>query len=274
MDDALPYSTPEHQPFLLKNGDSGALLIHGFVGTPAEMRPIGEALHERGWSVHAPRLPGFGQDIVTLEDRRAEDWLAAAEAAWHELKRHSSHCIVVGHSMGASLAIRLAAGDLDPQALVLTAPFWKLDNPWAPVIPIAKHFVPKVRPFENADFSDPQVRREFERMLPGVDLDDPDVQERLREETALPTGAVHQLMRAGRMAYDGAPHVRVPTLIIQGSHDATVPVRLTERLRERFRNGLLRYVEIQAGHDMVKAESPSNGRVVELVVDYVNKVVA
>jgi len=40
----LPYNTPEHQPFTLGDGSAVALLIHGFPGTPAEVRPLAEAL--------------------------------------------------------------------------------------------------------------------------------------------------------------------------------------------------------------------------------------
>ena len=39
--------------FELSGGDRGALLIHGFTGTPEEMRFLGHALHDRGLTVHA-----------------------------------------------------------------------------------------------------------------------------------------------------------------------------------------------------------------------------
>ena len=59
---------PEHETFTLPGGRPAALLLHGFLGTPAEMRGLGEALHEQGWTVYAPLLPGFGSDIETLTD--------------------------------------------------------------------------------------------------------------------------------------------------------------------------------------------------------------
>lgn len=57
-----PYNTPEHRPFTLGEGAGAALLIHGFPGTPAEVRPLAQALSERGWKVRAPLLPGFGTE--------------------------------------------------------------------------------------------------------------------------------------------------------------------------------------------------------------------
>ncbi len=50
----------EHQPFHWVAGPPAALLVHGFPGTPAELRPLGQALYEAGWTVSAPLLPGFG----------------------------------------------------------------------------------------------------------------------------------------------------------------------------------------------------------------------
>lgn len=47
-------------PFILTGGDDGILLIHGFTGSPAEMRPLGCYLHERGLTVSAPLLPDHG----------------------------------------------------------------------------------------------------------------------------------------------------------------------------------------------------------------------
>ena len=40
VEDWQPYSGPEHQRFQLGEGANGALLIHGFPGTPAEMRTL------------------------------------------------------------------------------------------------------------------------------------------------------------------------------------------------------------------------------------------
>ena len=59
------YQGPEHEPFFWEAGEPAALLVHGFPGTPAEMRPLGEVLHEAGWTVHGVLLPGFGPQIQT-----------------------------------------------------------------------------------------------------------------------------------------------------------------------------------------------------------------
>src|SRR2546428_11933352 len=58
----------------------GCLLVHGFTGTPEEMRPLGEALTARGFPVYAVRLAGHGTDVADLARTRWTDWFASVEA--------------------------------------------------------------------------------------------------------------------------------------------------------------------------------------------------
>ena len=63
----LPLFThPDHEPFFFEGGTPAAVLIHGFPGTPLEMRPLGRELQEAGWTVHGIRLPGFGPELDQL----------------------------------------------------------------------------------------------------------------------------------------------------------------------------------------------------------------
>ncbi len=47
----------------------GALLIHGYTGSPPEMRLIGDYLHERGLTVLGPLLPGHGTNVADMSTR-------------------------------------------------------------------------------------------------------------------------------------------------------------------------------------------------------------
>ena len=78
---------PDPTPFFLEGGPSGALLIHGFTGSPPEMRLVGQYLHERGLTVSAPLLPGHGTSADDLNRCRWSDWTGRAQAALAELRR-------------------------------------------------------------------------------------------------------------------------------------------------------------------------------------------
>jgi carboxylesterase len=74
-------------------------LIHGLGGTAATMRPLADALRERGHEVLTVTLPGHGTDPDDLVGVGWSDWLAAVPHA----------DVLVGQSMGASLALTVAA---------------------------------------------------------------------------------------------------------------------------------------------------------------------
>lgn len=96
-------------PYYFSGNKIGCLLIHGFTSTPAELRIIGEALHQEGYSVHGILLPGHGttpQDMLTV---KFEDWIESAQQGVNELKKHCSKVIVIGHSMGGLLALQMGA---------------------------------------------------------------------------------------------------------------------------------------------------------------------
>ena len=45
------FEAPEHQSYLWPGGQPAALLLHGFPGTPAGTRALGQVPHAAGWSV-------------------------------------------------------------------------------------------------------------------------------------------------------------------------------------------------------------------------------
>lgn len=109
------FAGPEHATFELapeqREVRGGALVLHGFGGTPAEMRPLAHALVEQGLFVRAPLLPGFGAEMHQLATVSAGDWLAVASQAWIDLTARHPDSVLIGYSMGAALALRLATGD-------------------------------------------------------------------------------------------------------------------------------------------------------------------
>lgn len=91
----------------LGDGPRRVLLLHGLTGTPAEVRPIADALHADGFAVRAPLLAGH-DDPERLAAASWRDWYASAEEVLLQLAADGP-IAVVGFSMGALLALRLAA---------------------------------------------------------------------------------------------------------------------------------------------------------------------
>lgn len=96
------------EPFSHHAGPSGVLVLHGFTGNPASMRPLAELLAKVGYSVELPRLPGHGTTVEDMMTTTWADWSKAAEEAYDTLSEHCERVAVVGLSMGGGLTAHVA----------------------------------------------------------------------------------------------------------------------------------------------------------------------
>lgn len=243
------FADPDYRPFAFGEGPDRALLIPGFMGTPKEMRPLGRALAEAGLAARGIQLPGFGPEMDRLKSVRARDWLRSAGTAWDEVRTGAEQTTLVGFSMGGAIALILSAWR-PPDRLILLAPHWRFADRRALALPVAKHIVRAIRPFEKADFANPGVRQALVELVGDADLDDPAVQTRLRHETALPTATLDELRRVSTAGGNAARRVTVPTLVLQGRDDRTVLPGDTRRLALRLA-GPLQLREVAGGHVLV-----------------------
>jgi len=95
--------------FQFEGGRDGVLLIHGLTGTPTEMRLVGKGLNRAGYTVVGVQLAGHCGSEDDLLATTWQDWYASVEAAAEELRGRVDRLFVAGLSMGALLALRLAA---------------------------------------------------------------------------------------------------------------------------------------------------------------------
>lgn len=274
------FSGPEHAAFRLNSSRSpdgsrnsnddapAALLVHGFGGTPAEMRALAEALHRDGWTAEALLLPGFGADIATLTMRQYTEWLDAVAAAAQRLRGAGQRpLLLVGHSMGATLVLTLAP-TVRPDGLIVLAPFWWAEQPWTRAIEFfVRPFLPiGFRPLRKADFNDPKLREGIAKFVPGLNLDDPATQAAMRD-FRVPLGLIDQVRELSRQMWAALPQVNAPMLVVQGTRDSVVRTPQTRRLLNRLPNGA-RYVEVDSEHDLTLPENPAWPQVEAAVVAF------
>lgn len=271
MEPLKPFQAEKHEPFFWDGGQAAALLIHGFPGTPAEVRPLAASLHQAGWSVEGILLPGFGSEIETLPDRSHSEWVAAVEAALRRLKEQYHPTLLIGYSMGAALAVQAAVAQ-PPTGLVLLAPFRQYGSRWQQVVgKLLRPFFREIYPFKDADFADPQVRRGILNFFPHIDLDDAAIQQSLRE-LHLPTRILDELNQVGHKAHRLANQLDLPALVIQGIQDDVVLPKHARDLLMRL-PGPVTYAEVDAGHDLVSPEQPVWIYIEKTVLSFAQKLV-
>lgn len=88
---------------------TGVLLIHGLTGTPNEMRVLGKGIARAGFTVYGMQLTGHCGTRDDLVRSRWQDWTASVRSAADRLHREVDRLVVMGLSMGAVLALDLAA---------------------------------------------------------------------------------------------------------------------------------------------------------------------
>jgi carboxylesterase len=254
-----PFPGLEHQGFVQGEGPATAVLLHGFPGTPAEVRPLAAALVEIGWRVRVPLLPGFGPDYGTLRERRWTEWRDAVADALAAAAASGGPVLAVGFSMGAGLTMAALEAGAPADAVVLIAPFTRMGDRRAVLLPLLRHVVADVRPYEHADFDDPSLRRELLEKLGDVDLDDPATRERVRNEVRVPTAALDELRRAARHAWRVAPRLSArPTLVVQGLQDPTAVPEATVALLRRLRGAPRRLMLEGADHHVLSPGAPGH----------------
>lgn len=241
-------------PLTVWAGSPGILLIHGFGGDPAEVRPLAAAFLREGYSVHAPLLPGHGALPDELAGVRWQQW---AETVTQALPRSVTVALRWWWLVfdGALLSLLLAA-HLPVARLVALAPALTLRGQLLVNLSgIARHAISWYYPFAGADFNDPTLRALIRQRVPDADLDDPSVCEQLRRMVRVPLAAIYQLTLLQRYARHVLPRVTAPTLVVQGRDDATVDPRSAEQVARSIGATDCRLVWMEGyGHQLLLGE--------------------
>src|SRR5688500_2485300 len=101
---------PTAEPFFLL-GDSSkpaCLLVHGFTGTPKEMRGMGEYLHRQGYTCLGIRLAGHATHPEDMIRSRWTDWIASVEDGYNLLCGLTDDIFLIGLSMGGILSLLMS----------------------------------------------------------------------------------------------------------------------------------------------------------------------
>jgi carboxylesterase len=206
-------------PFELPGDQRGILCVHGFTGTPHEMRGLAASLARRGPTVHAVALPGHATVIDEMDDTTWGDWAGAVVEAYDRLAARCSSVAVVGQSLGGLLTLYLATRRRPAAIASLGAPL-RLAGLSGMVARASTRW--------------PLAGR-VQRLpkLGGSDVRDPDAKAANPAYPAIPVRPLGELLAFMRVVDDALPQVTAPLLLIHAEQDHTAPVDSVARISRR-----------------------------------------
>jgi carboxylesterase len=190
----------------------GILLVHGFTGSPSSMRPWAEFMHQQGYTVRVPRLPGHGTKPEDLNNVKWQEWPRKIESELRELQKSCTKIFVFGLSMGGGLTLFTTENHQEKISGIV------LVNPMI--------HIPFVTP------SMAKVVSKFQKMRTAVgnDIKRKNVTEYAYD--ANPIVGIYELTKMLKVTRANLAKVSIPTLLFHSTEDHVLPVSNTEIILE------------------------------------------
>jgi len=200
------HSHLDPSPFFLEGGPVGVLLIHGFTGSPPEMQLVGDYLHQQGFTVSGPLLPGHGTTVEDMNRCKWSDWTGHAEKALADLQTRCETVFVGGLSMGSLLAIYLADQHPELPGIILYSPAVVVAERLIYLTPILKYLIRKKPKSDKSD----------------GDLTGSEADMRLWSYEENPIPAAYELLKLIRWVRRALPRLTCPLLVIHSTLDTAI----------------------------------------------------
>lgn len=225
---------PTAEPFFLPGGPVGCLLIHGFTGTPKEMRWLGQDLASRGYTVLAVRLNGHATRPEDMLRSRWRDWAASVEDGLNMLRSITERQFLIGLSMGGILSLYTAAHFAVDGVISISTPYALPPDPRLPfvrLVSILTPYVSKGAPdWRNAE-------------AVGDHIDYP----------AYPTRSIAELADLLHEMRVNLPKITAPLLVVQSRQDHSIPADSLDRISSGVNSSLLKTMWVEnSGHVIIR----------------------
>ncbi len=231
-------TSPQTRSLDLAGSRSGVLLFHSLSSGPQELQYLAHGLHRAGHTVQVPVLPDYSLGSPGQRLAGQADWVAAALAAFDALQARCDTVAVGGLSVGAVLALQVAAQRV-AQVDALLALSTALDfDGWA--TPWSRRLLPFARWMPGAGDIGLRMTAPFgvkDTTLRGW------IGAQVREAAGT-TGAgavlhVRDVLQVRRLAQDTRrrlPDITAPTLLLHAQHDDVASSHSADEVGRRIRS--------------------------------------
>ncbi len=247
------------RPFIIKpdtpNGQC-AVLIHGLLSTPAEVRTLAEKLTEQGYTVIAPRLKGHGTSPWDLHQRCWQDWQQSVQQSLKIAHCYSKKVHLVGFSCGALLALTLAANKANKIASITAcSPPINFKDPLINLVKtthstnkIIKSLmgIEGIFPFQESSPEHPHINYRH-----------------------VPIAAINQLLQLIQKTKPRLKKIQCPVLVLQADNDPIIDSSSMQVLLSSLNPSVLNYQWISSGRHGILFENTSNTQ--QIITDFICK---
>ncbi len=253
---------PTAEPFFFpgdrtSTGSTACLLIHGFTGTPKEMRWMGEYLHQKGYTCLGIRLAGHATDPEDMIRSNWTDWTASVEDGYHLLRGLADRIFLVGLSMGGILSLLMSARLEVKGVIAMSTPYKLPDDPrlrhieWISKIAA---YMPKSEGEPGAGWFDKQA---------------------FRDHVSYPQNPVRSIGQLNKLLGEmraALPNIRVPVLLMHSKDDNYVLPENMEMIFADLKNASDRTKLYITGSGHVVTRDAARGQVFAAASDFIRRV--
>lgn len=250
----------------------GALVLHGFMGSPISSRPMAQYLASQGIMAHCPLLPGHGNLPYQIHGHTRKDWIAEAEEGFEYLRQSCDQVFLIGHSMGAVSAAYLADKHPDVCGLILLAPLYKIPDWRLNFTAIARYFTNWFYPLKHKSVDRDVFLGRVTDFDPTIQVDDPDLQDWLIEATRIPADGVDEMRKMSALGRKLWSKIHQPVIIFQGGHDPAVNPGNTEKLFQHLPTAdkEMKFFP-KVGHELMRPVEPIHKKVWQKIDEFIEE---
>lgn len=240
--------------FFIPRGETGCLLIHGFSGSPLEMRQLGDYLAEREITVLGVRLAGHGTTPEDMSKTGWQDWVSSAEEGFEKMQKICKNLFVGGLSMGGAITLHLAANYPDKIKGVITL------AGAAKIMDLRLLFLPLIKPFIK-----------YIPIGGDVDLTNPEAINDIWSYDKVPGSCISSLLDFLKVVRKEIPKIRIPILIMQGEKDRTLSPANAQYIYSNVKSEIKELVYLKNSGHVITVDSEKN-KVFEKTFQFIKKI--
>jgi|GEM_PF-2654043 len=182
------------------------MLLHGFGGSPHDLKPLTNVLDTLNVSYFTVLLAGHGTHPRDLKNIQYKTWISDCFDIYDSLSNEFESVALIGFSMGGAIS-QIISAERDVSKLVVLSPYYRIHQKWY-------YFGKPEKWAKRFSIVMPYIKK-----LKIGQINDPSGLEKYSAYEKLPLRAVGELVKVGNLAIEEAKNVSCPVLWLHSKGD-------------------------------------------------------